>query len=232
MSKPFCGAVLVAGGLGMRMKAATRKTNIRIGGKPIFEWSLLSLLKSPLIGEVALVLHADDYRARLTWAARQKFRKPVTLVQGGVQRQDSVAKGLSVLNPAWDILLIHDAARPFLKQSLIRDCVHTAKSRGGAIAAVPVKDSIKLVDGPHLKSLPRERLLAAQTPQAYPAGSLLRAHASAQKQKRYFTDEASLLEARGHASLPVMAYYENFKITTPEDLHNARIVIKTFNFNG
>ena len=103
--------------------------------------------------------------------------------------------------------------------------------RGGAIAVVPVKDSIKLMDGPHLKSLPREKLLAAQTPQAYAAGPLLRAHAWAQQRQHYYTDEASLLEARGHASLPVTSYYENFKITTPEDFEAAKRVIKTFNFS-
>lgn len=232
MRKSFTAAVLLAGGVGARLKAGTRKTNLSLGGKPIVEWPLLSLLKSPMIGEIALVVHARDYVSRLAWAKRQRFKKTVRLVKGGNERQDSVANGLSSLSPGWEVLLIHDAARPFLSQTLIRDCVLVAKLRGGAIAAVPVKDSIKLVDGPHLKSLPRERLLAAQTPQAYAAGPLLRAHAIAQRQKRYYTDEASLLEARGHPSLPVMAYYENFKITTMEDLQNARLLIKTFNFNG
>ena len=230
--KPMAGAVLVAGGVGSRLKAGTRKTNLKLGGRAIFEWPLLSLLKSPHIGEVALVLHPSDYAARLAWAKRQKFKKRVELVKGGAQRQDSVANGLSALYHGWDVLMVQDAARPFLKLSLIRDCVLTAKKRGGAIAVVPVKDSIKLIDGPRLKSLPRERLLAAQTPQAYAGGVLLRAHAWAQQRKHYYTDEASLLEARGHPSLPVMAYYENFKITTPEDYESAKRVIKTFNFNG
>jgi 2-C-methyl-D-erythritol 4-phosphate cytidylyltransferase len=232
MPKAICGAVLLAGGVGSRLKAGTRKTNLKLGGRAIIEWPLLSLLKSPLVGEIALVVHAADYPGRQDWARRQKFKKRVELVKGGAERQDSVASGLSALTGGWELLLVHDGARPFLNQSLIRDCLKVAKARGGAIAAVPVKDSIKLIDGPRLKSLPREHLLAAQTPQAYAAGPLLRAHASAQKRGRYYTDEASLLEARGHASLPVMAYYENFKITTPEDLEAAKRVIKTFNFNG
>jgi 2-C-methyl-D-erythritol 4-phosphate cytidylyltransferase len=232
MPKAMAGAVLLAGGVGARLKAGTRKTNVKLGGKPIVDWPLQSLLKSPLIGEIALVVHPADFKARAAWAWRQKFKKPVEIVKGGKERQDSVANGLSVIDPGWEVLLIHDAARPFLNQTLIRDCVMTAKSRGGAIAVVPMKDSIKLLDGPHLKGLPRERLFAAQTPQAYQGGILLRAHAWAWQKKRYFTDEASLLEARGHASLPVAGYYENFKITTPEDFDSAKRVIKTFNFKG
>jgi 2-C-methyl-D-erythritol 4-phosphate cytidylyltransferase len=232
MPEPIAGAVLLAGGVGARLKAGTRKTNIKLGGKAIVDWPLQSLLRSPLIGEIALVVHPSDFKSRSQWAFKQKFKKPVEIVKGGKERQDSVANGLSVIDPGWQVLLIHDAARPFLNQSLIRDCVKTAKQRGGAIAVVPMKDSIKLIDGPRLKSLPRERLFAAQTPQAYPGGILLRAHAWAQQRKRYFTDESSLLEARGHPTMPVMGYYENFKITTPEDLDAARRVVKTFNFNG
>jgi 2-C-methyl-D-erythritol 4-phosphate cytidylyltransferase len=232
MPKAIAGAVLLAGGVGARLKAGTRKTNLKIGGKAIVEWPLLSLLASPLIGELALVVHARDYAARVAWARRQNFRKRVEVVVGGAERQDSVANGLSALDKGWEVLLVHDAARPFLNRSLIRDCVMLAKTRGAAIAAVPVKDSIKLIDGPHLKGLPRERLLAAQTPQACQAGVLRRAHAWAQQRKHLHTDEASLLEARGHMSLPVMAYYENFKVTTPEDFEAAKRVIKTFNFRG
>ena len=232
MPKAIAGAVLLAGGVGARLKAGTRKTNLKLGGKPIVEWPLLSLLKSPWVGEIALVVHAADLDERKAWLKRQKFKKSVKIVEGGLQRQDSVAHGLASLDPGWEVMLVHDAARPFLNQTLIAHCVKGAKTRGGAIAVVPVKDSIKLIDGPHLKALPREHLLAAQTPQAYLSGLLLRAHGWAMQKKRYFTDEASLLEARGHPSAPVMAYYENFKVTTPEDFESAKRVVKTFNFNG
>ena len=232
MLKPIAGAVLLAGGVGSRLKAGTRKTNLKLGSKAIVEWPLISLLNSPYIGEVALVVHKRDYASRVAWAKRRKFKKRVEVVIGGKERQDSVANGLSALDGGWEVLLVHDAARPFLNQSLIRGCVMLAKARGAAIAVVPVKDSIKLVDGPHLKGLPRERLLAAQTPQACQAGVLRRAHAWAQQRRHLHTDEASLLEARGHMSLPVMAYYENFKVTTPEDFEAAKRVIKTFNFRG
>ena len=230
MPKALAAAVLLAGGVGARLKAGTRKTNLKLGGKAIVEWPLLSLLKSSGIGEIALVVHKADFAERSRWLKRQKFKKPVLVVQGGPKRQDSVYNGLAALSQGWEILLVHDAARPFLKRSLVHACILAARNFGGAIAAVPVKDSIKLIDGPHLKALPREHLLAAQTPQAYRAGILDRAHGWARQKRRYFTDEASLCEARGHASAPVMAYYENFKITTLEDLSAAKRVIKTFNF--
>jgi 2-C-methyl-D-erythritol 4-phosphate cytidylyltransferase len=230
MAEALAGAVLLAAGQGTRLKAGTRKANLRLGGKPIFEWPLLSLLKSPLIGEIALVVHAKDFKDRMAWVSRRRFKKPVRVIVGGAERQDSVGLGIQALQKKCKVLLIHDAARPFLRASLIRDCVLAAKRHGGSLALVKVKDSIKLMQGKRLKAVPREKLLAAQTPQAASAELLQGAHAWARRKRLYFTDEASLLEARGQHSAAVMAYYENFKITTPEDLINARALIKHFRF--
>lgn len=230
MRKPNAAAVLVAAGVGSRLKAGTRKANVMLGGKALFEWPLQSLLKSPEIGEISLVVHPKDLKARQAWVARRNYPKTVQVAAGGDERQHSVANGLAQLVGGWELLLVHDAARPFLTRSLIHACLKAAARFGGAIAAVPVKDSTKLIEGNRLKSLPRERLLAAQTPQAFQAGLLLRAHAWAAKSHRLFTDEASLLEARGHHAAPVRAYYENFKVTTPEDLAFAKRLIKTFAF--
>jgi 2-C-methyl-D-erythritol 4-phosphate cytidylyltransferase len=214
------------------LKAGTRKANLKLGSKMIFEWPLLSLLKSPLIAEVALVVHPRDLQVRKAWATRQRFKKPVYVVAGGKERQDSVGLGIQALDPRLGLLLVHDAARPFLKARLIGETLKLADRHGAALAAVPVKDSIKLLSrGKNLKALPRERLLAAQTPQAASTSTLRAAHAWARKAKKIFTDEASLLEARGQASVAAAGYYENFKITTPEDMVNARLVIKTFRFD-
>ncbi len=224
------GAVLLAAGLGKRLNAGTRKANVLIGGKPVFYWPLMSLHRSPLIGEIALVVHAKDLEARRAFISRQKLSKRVHVVCGGPERQDSVGLGLAALDPAWPVLLVHDAARPFLDQDLIRRCVAAALKGKAALTVIPVTDSIKLVSGNRLKALPRERLLAAQTPQAAEAGILRRAHAWARGRGIHHTDEAALLEARGHECVPVAGYHQNFKITTPEDLLSARRLIKTFHF--
>ncbi len=226
-TKAFVGAVLVAAGLGKRLGVrGTRKALINLGGKPMLRWALDALLATPEIGELALVVHPQDLKVLANWASKQRFKKSIVVTVGGAERQDSVANGLAALAPGWRVLLVQDAARPFITSELVSECCRVAMTRGACLAVTRVKDSIKMISGSGLKSIPRERLLAAQTPQAARAELLLQAHAWAAKTGHLFTDEASLLEQRGIQSVPVMAYAENFKVTTPEDLELARTMIK------
>jgi 2-C-methyl-D-erythritol 4-phosphate cytidylyltransferase len=222
-------AVVLAAGAGKRLGQG-RKGLLTLGGQPLYAWSVRGFLGLPWIGQVVLVVHKEDVRG-VTAAAARRFKDPrVKVVAGGAERQDSVGQGLQALDAHLDVVLVHDAARPFLKSSLVKACAHAAKVSGGAVACVPVKDSIKQVDDGVLSGLPRERLMAAQTPQAYQAHLLREAHAWARAKGAYFTDEAGLCEAAGVPSVAVLAYNENFKITTPEDLLLAKRVIKDFDF--
>jgi 2-C-methyl-D-erythritol 4-phosphate cytidylyltransferase len=225
--KAYIGAVLLAAGAGRRMRNKVRKARLTLGGKPLFAWSFQSLMAAPEVGELVLVVHRGDLNYYADYVKRAKRTKTVRLVPGGKERQDSVGLGLKALPERWPVVLVHDSARPFLKRSLIQACGLSALKKGSGVAAVQVKDSIKLMEKNAARSLPREKLWAAQTPQAYGAPLLRQAH---KKIKRICTDEMSLVEARGQASHLVEAYYENFKVTTPDDLTMAEAVLKHFRF--
>jgi 2-C-methyl-D-erythritol 4-phosphate cytidylyltransferase len=227
----WAAAVIPAAGAGKRLGQG-RKSLLSLGGKPLYAWSVDAFLHSPVVGQVVLVVHAQDVKAVAASCAR-RFKDPrVKVVAGGAERQDSVALGVAAVDHHFEVILVHDAARPFLKASLIRGCAAGARQAGGAVACVPVKDSIKLSEEGVLQALPREKLWAAQTPQAYQAHLLRDAHADAAKKHAYYTDEASLCEAEGIPSIAVPAYYENFKITTPEDLPLAKKIVASFDFKG
>jgi 2-C-methyl-D-erythritol 4-phosphate cytidylyltransferase len=225
----WAAALVLAAGAGRRLGAG-RKGLLTLGKLPLYAWSLRSFLAQPWVGQVIVVVHPDDVRGVSSAVARRFKDARVKVAAGGEQRQDSVALGLQVLDPHLEVVLVHDAARPFLKASLVKACAMAARHTGGGVACVPVKDSIKRVEEGLLTGLPRERLAAAQTPQAFQAHLLREAHALARARGLYFTDEAGLCEAAGIPAVAVEAYYENFKITTPEDLLLAKRVIRTFDF--
>ena len=231
-SRPSAAAIVLAAGAGKRLGSGARKGLLSLGGKPLYAWSVGAFLASPLVNQVVVVVHREDVRGVGAACAKRFADARLRVVAGGAERQDSVACGLLAIDPHAEVVLVHDAARPFLKASLIRACAQTARLTGGAVACVKVKDSIKLLDGGQLQGLPREQLMAAQTPQAFQAHLLREAHAEAAKKKAYYTDEAGLCEAAGIPAVAVESYYENFKLTTPEDLPLAKRVAAGFDFEA
>jgi len=223
---------VLAAGAGKRLGVSGRKGLLSLGGKPLYAYSVGAFLQSPIVNQVVVVVHSTDVRSVGAALGRRFKDARLKVVAGGVERQDSVSLGLQTVDAHAEVVLVHDAARPFLKQSLIKACAHSARMAGGAIACVASKDSVKLVENGVLVGLPREQLRAAQTPQAYQAHLLRDAHADAARAKAYYTDEASLCEAAGIPSVAVDAYYENFKITTPEDLALAKRLVKDFDFSA
>jgi len=231
-SLPYAAAIVLAAGAGKRLGTGARKGLLSLGGKPLYAWSVGAFLGSPLVNQVVVVVHREDVRS-VAGACAKRFKDPrLKVVAGGAERQDSVSLGLQAVDAHAEVVLVHDSARPFLKQSLIRACAQTARLAGGAVACVQVKDTIKLAEEGQLQGLPREKLMAAQTPQAYQAPLLREAHFEAAKKRAYYTDEAGLCEAAGIPSVAVLAYYENFKITTPEDLPLAKRLVAGFDFKG
>lgn len=211
-------AVVVAAGQGQRAGGDLPKQFQRIGDQTILRRSLSTLLSVPEIGAVQPVIRSED-RALYDQAASGLTLLPP--VPGGATRQASVRAGLEALaHQSPEIVLVHDAARPFASPALIARAIAAARAGGGAIPALPVADTIKTVDaqGRVLETLDRGRLRLIQTPQAFAFGPLLEAHRRAAAQGRNdFTDDAALAEWAGLAVSVFEGEPGNFKMTNPDD---------------
>lgn len=217
------GAVIVAAGKSTRMGGGTSKVLENLGGKPVLLYSFMTLAQSPWVGELCVVCREDDLdqvRALLVG----KTRKPVAVVSGGQERQDSVLQGVEALSPELPYLLIHDGARPFVTPEMVEAVCKDAVAYGAATAAVPSKDTCKLSDGQGFveSTPPRERLMAIQTPQAFEREMYLYALRKAQSAGVSYTDDCQLIEAAGGRVRLTLGDYKNIKLTTPEDRVTAR----------
>jgi 2-C-methyl-D-erythritol 4-phosphate cytidylyltransferase len=237
-------AIIPAAGLGTRMagassttrtaaaaKAAPSKQFTEVGGVPILIRTLRKLHASPRVDEIYIALRlseAEPFKARL---AQEGFSKPIHLVEGGEHRQESVANALAAVQAAEDdIVLVHDAVRPFIDSEIIDHVIDGVLKSGAAIAGVPAVDTIKQVERTAegaviTTTVPRERAVLAQTPQGFRFGLLKQAFAEAMADGFGGTDEASLLERFGHEVAVVMGSPKNFKITTPGDLELAEFYV-------
>lgn len=220
----FVSAIVAAGGRGVRVGAGRPKQFLEIGGRSILDLSVSALAASDRIDEIIVALppeHLDDAKA---WDASAK---PVMVVAGGARRQDSVANAFAKSSRHADLIIIHDAARPFVTADVIARTVEAAQSHGAAIAAIPVRDTVKQTDNPGgdgsrpiRVTIPRDTIFLAQTPQAFRRDVLERAIAEGKSVDA--TDEAMLVERLGLPVHVVEGDARNIKITTPEDLAAAR----------
>jgi len=216
------GAVIVAAGASQRM-AGINKLFAPLMGKPLLAWSVDTCQGHRLVQQIVLVLSDDDL------ARGQKLKKErgwykVALCPGGARRQDSVREGLKQIRDC-DLVMIHDGARPFLTTDLIEDGLKLVGKTEAAVAAVPVKDTIKLADSERLikETLKRDRLWAAQTPQIFSFDVIARAYENLAAE---VTDDAAAVERLGHRVQLYMGDYKNIKVTTTEDLELAHIIAK------
>ena len=207
-------AIIAAGGRGLRFGGAEPKQLLSLGGEPILKRSVDAYLNCDLVSDVVVALPAD--LARRPPVYLQHRSKPVTIVDGGERRRDSVANGFARTPEHADIIVIHDAARPLVSDAVIRRTIAAAAESGAAIAALQARDTIKRVGDRDAitATLPRDDIYLAQTPQAFRASVLrdaLRLGADA-------TDEAMLAEQAGYVVRVVEGDPRNLKITTPDDL--------------
>lgn len=219
-------AVVPAAGKGERF-GREDKLFASLAGRPVLRRTLDALAAAPEISEVVLVLSEERIgRFRAELAGKVKVSK---VVQGGAERFDSVWRGLGETAPDSEIVLIHDAVRPLVALDWIRQTVQKASELGGAIAAIPVFDTVKRsVDGRTiLKTVPRESLWRAQTPQAFRRGPFLQACQRAIEEGFSPSDDAGVAERYGIAVGIVRASERNLKITTPEDLAYAEYLISS-----
>ena len=213
--RPRAAAVVVAGGSGTRVGGPVRKQYLEVAGVPVLLRAVRSFLDHPRIDRVIVVLPPEDVDQPPFWLSDLDL----TIVPGGAERGDSVWNGLEALSDDVDLVLIHDGARPFVSAEVI-DRVLDASADGGAIAAVPVTDTIKEVgaDGVIAGTPERARLWQAQTPQGFPRAALVDAYRQARRDGVAATDDAALFERYAGLVRVVMGSHRNLKVTRRADL--------------
>lgn len=210
------GVVVVAAGLGRRAGGGTPKQFREIAGVPMVLRAIRPFAAHPEVAEVAVVLPPDVVAAPPAWLGALAGAG-VRLVPGGAERSASVAAGLAALAPACAVVLVHDGARPFPSRATIDAVIAEARAGRAALAAVPVSDTIKeAAEAGRLvaRTVPRDRLWRARTPQGFPRALLERAHAAGAPGA---TDDAALVEAMGEPVVLVPDDAANLKVTTETD---------------
>ncbi|MDR2296424.1 MAG: 2-C-methyl-D-erythritol 4-phosphate cytidylyltransferase [Clostridiales Family XIII bacterium] len=214
--------ILAAGGAGLRMGAELPKQFMRIGGRTVLARTTEAFENNASVDDIYVVAGADRTEACRA-ALSGSFSKLRGICAGGATRQASVFAGLSALPAATELVLVHDAVRPFVSQACIDRVLRCAAEKGAAAAALPVKDTIKAArDGVFTETLDRSVLYAVQTPQAFLRPLLCAAHAAAARDGFTGTDDAVLLERIGEKVYLTEGDFDNIKLTTPEDMAAAR----------
>lgn len=214
-------AVIPAAGQSRRMGGKINKQFLMLGEKPVLAHTLLLFQNCSLIDEIIVVAAQGEVEYCQEFVIdKYNLSKVNKVIEGGKERQDSVYKGLLALSSFPDFVVVHDGARPFLDSEMIEETFIKAKELGGGVVAVPVKDTIKIVDQDKLviNTPERSTLWAVQTPQTFSYSLLISAYQKAKEDNFLGTDDASLVEKIGKKVAIVSGSYENIKITTPEDL--------------
>jgi 2-C-methyl-D-erythritol 4-phosphate cytidylyltransferase len=217
---PTAAAIVVAAGPGSRLGAPVPKAFVELGGVPLVVRSLRAMLAVPAIGSAVVVVPVDcGDRACATLDTYGPWRCAVHVVIGGAERQASVRHGLAAVAEA-DLIVIHDAARPFVSVAAVEAAIAAAAVHGAAVVSTPATDTIKQVaaDGRIEHTPPRQSLWLAQTPQVFRSALIRAAHDQAAAAVSDATDDAMLVERLGAPVYVVPGNAENRKITTAEDL--------------
>ncbi|MEX0842994.1 MAG: 2-C-methyl-D-erythritol 4-phosphate cytidylyltransferase [Gemmatimonadota bacterium] len=223
MTDERIGVVIPAAGEGRRM-GGVRKPFLKLRGAPVLQLAMSPFLAHPAVVRVAVALSVDVLTQPPEWLASIDPR--VRLVEGGETRFRSVLHGLEALGDEADVVMIHDAARPLVTKAMIERCLSARVMEEGVVVGRPVTDTLKQVDEMgRIESTPdRSRIWRAETPQAFPLGSLLRAYRAAAARGGSFTDDAAVFAAAGGVVRMVDGRAPNLKVTHPEDLALAELI--------
>jgi 2-C-methyl-D-erythritol 4-phosphate cytidylyltransferase len=227
-------AIIPAAGLGTRMGAETPKQFLELDGVPLIIFTLRRLAACTAITDFFISTRADDIVSLQDRVGKSALGRPARVVHGGDTRQQSVANALAQVDPATEIVLVHDAVRPFVTIEQINRVISEARSRGAAILGIPAIDTVKEVKRASLPedvalitaTIPRERIVLAQTPQAFTYPLLRDAFRKAQQDDVTASDEAALVERFGHEVFVVLGSERNLKITRPADMELARFYLR------
>jgi 2-C-methyl-D-erythritol 4-phosphate cytidylyltransferase len=226
--------ILPAAGLGTRMgrtvpeKAGTsRKQFMLLEGSPILLHTIRKFASTPAVTEIVVALRAEDMEWVRELLSAEKFGKPVRLVEGGDSRQESVEHALATLGPGTELVAVHDAVRPFIEHSVLEKVFAEAEESGAAIVGIVPVDTVKQVHRNKIRqTIPRERLILAQTPQVFRFDLLKTAFAKAREDSFAGTDESSLVERLDQVEVSVVPGSDrNLKITKPSDMDLARLFL-------
>jgi 2-C-methyl-D-erythritol 4-phosphate cytidylyltransferase len=226
-------AILPAAGLGTRMGAETPKQFLELDGVPIVILSLRRIAACPLISEIIVATRADNVERLEARIREEKFTQPVRVIKGADSRQGSVAQALNLVGDNTELVVVHDAVRPFVTVELITRVIEEARRCKAAILGVPAMDTVKEVKRASLPqdvalitaTVPRERIVLAQTPQVFETRLLKEAFALAEGDGLNASDEAALVERMGHDVIVVQGSERNIKITRPADMDLARFYL-------
>ena len=236
--------IVPAAGLGTRMassaaskhnKPAATKQFADLDGVPVLVRTLANFASSPDVSQIYVALRAPEiapFRDRLRKDSPDILRRNPVLVEGGEHRQESVTNALAQISAAADdVVLVHDAVRPFVTQEMIRNTIQAVRHYGAAIVGIPAVDTVKQVErtaeGAVIKAtIPRQQIVLAQTPQGFRYDVIKKAFDEAAADGFIGTDEASLVERAGHPVAVVMGTPRNIKITTPADFELAEFYLK------
>jgi 2-C-methyl-D-erythritol 4-phosphate cytidylyltransferase len=215
--------VIPAGGLGTRLGSRTPKQFLALGGRPILAATVAHFARRPDVSAIVVAAPAEHV-ARVRALLAPTVRRPaLSVVAGGPTRQESVRLALDAIGSDVELVVVHDAVRPFLTPALVAGVVAAAARTGAAICALPIAETVKRVrDGRVETTIDRSALWAVQTPQAFRTALLREAHDKARRDGVAGTDDAMLVERLGHSVAVVPGSPANLKITTADDLRRAR----------
>jgi len=218
--KPICTAVIVAAGKGKRMGTDISKQFLPLCGKEILTHTVEVFEKADRIRDIVLVTGTDSLQDVQDMVWEYGWRKVISVVAGGKERQDSVWNGLQAISEDTEIVLIHDGVRPFVTEEILDLSIETAVEMGGCAAGVPAKDTIKVCNSENIAvdTPDRSTLWQIQTPQTFRKELIVKAYEQAKAEGFLGTDDASLAENSGYSVKVIMGSYRNIKITTKEDL--------------
>ncbi|NCO68785.1 MAG: 2-C-methyl-D-erythritol 4-phosphate cytidylyltransferase [Nitrospirae bacterium] len=232
-------AIVPAAGLGKRFGQGSSKPFQTLGNKPLVVWVFEILESINEIAEILPVFKKDDMALGCGLLEKFKFSKVKRIAPGGKERQDSVYGALNLIDKETDVVLIHDGVRPLIKKSTVEESIRQLKGFDGVVAGVPLKDTIKEVacqvsgvrrKGEEIivkKTLNRNVLWAIQTPQVFKYSALMTAYRKAMDERFYSTDDSAIVEKYGGRVKVIMGSYSNIKITTPEDIGIAEMLLST-----
>ena len=228
----WIAAVVPAAGRGVRMGAGVPKQFLTLGGVPLLVHALQTFEIAPIISEIILVVPDDDCQyCREDIVPSYGLKKVSRVIAGGRRRQDSVLNGVRAVKSETDIVVVHDAVRPFVTLDMISQVIESTRTHGAAIVAMPMRDTVKRVNGEGFikETLSREALWLAQTPQAFRRDVLLRAHQQGEADGIEATDDAFLVERLGLPVAIVQGSSDNIKVTRPDDLHMGEAILTSKN---
>ncbi len=227
-------AIVPAAGLGTRMGADQPKQFLELDGMPLIIFTLRRLAECAAITDIFIATRSDDIASLQEKVDQTALGRPARVVAGGATRQESVANALAQVDPSTEIVLVHDAVRPFVTRAQIERVIAEARTRGAAILGIPAIDTVKEVKRASLpedvalisSTIPRERIVLAQTPQVFSYALLRESFKKAQEDDFTGSDEAAIVERSGHDVFVVLGSERNLKITRPSDMDLARFYLE------